>query len=90
MKKSFYKTRDLNGTSYVKIPVRSKAILNIQNIDKHCFIWSILASIHPCENDHPNIFSNDNQYFKELNFHSFDFTKGFKCSDAHRFTEIIK
>ena len=31
---SFYKTEQLNGTSYVKIPLRSNAILNIQNNDK--------------------------------------------------------
>ena len=30
MKISFYKTIELNGTSYVKIPLRSNAILNIQ------------------------------------------------------------
>ena len=41
----FYKTQELNGSSYVKIPIRSNAILNIQNDDKYCFIWSILAHI---------------------------------------------
>ena len=40
---STYETEDLNGTSYVKIPLRSSAILNIQNNNKYCFIWSILA-----------------------------------------------
>ena len=34
----FYKTQELNATSYVKIPIRSNAILNIQNDDKYCFI----------------------------------------------------
>ena len=34
MNVSFYKTVELNGTSYVKIPLRSNAILNVQNIDK--------------------------------------------------------
>ena len=53
MKVSFYKTGELNGSSYVKIPSRSNAILNSQNNDKYCFLWSILASLHPCENDHP-------------------------------------
>ena len=48
MKTSFYKTVELNGTSYVKIPLTSKAILNVQNNDKYCFVWSILASLHPC------------------------------------------
>ena len=54
MKKSFYKNRELDGSSYVKIPLRSNAPINIKNNVKNCFIWSILASLHPCENDHPN------------------------------------
>ena len=88
MKISFFKTTELNGTSYVKIPLRSNAILNIQNNDKYCFIWSILASLYPCENTHPSRVNNYLQYFNELNFQSFDFTNGFKCSDVHKFNEI--
>ena len=88
MKISFYKTTELNGTSYVKIPLRSNAILNIQNNDKYCFIWSILASLHPCENTHPSRVNNYIQYFNKLNFQSFDFTNGFKCSDVHKFNEL--
>ena len=88
MKISFYKTTELNGTSYVKIPLRSNSILDIQNNDKYCFIWSILASLHPCENTHPSRVNNYIQYFNELNFQSFDFTNGFKCSDVHRFNEL--
>ena len=88
MKTSFYKTGELNGTSYVKIPLRSSAILNVQNNDKYCFIWSILASLHPCENDHPNRVSNSKQYFNEVNINGFDFTSGFKCSDMHKFEKL--
>ena len=88
MKISFYKTTELNGTSYVKIPLRSNAILNIQNNDKYCFIWSILASLHPCENTHPSRVNNYIQYSNELNFQNFDFTNGFKCSDVHRFNVL--
>ena len=88
MKLSFYKTEELNGSSFVKIPLRSSAILNIQNNDKYCFIWSILASLHPCENTHPSRLNNYLHYFNELNFQSFDFTNGFKCSDVHRFKEL--
>ena len=40
-KLSFYKTEELNGSSYVKIPLRSSALLNIQNADKFCFLCSI-------------------------------------------------
>ena len=82
MKKIFYKTDEINGSSYVKIFLRSNALMNIKNIDKYCFIWSILASLHPCDNDHPNGVSNYKQYFNELNFQNFDFKNGFKCNDV--------
>ena len=85
MKIGFYKTEELNGSSYVKIPLRSNALLNIHNNDKFCFIWSILASLHPCKNDHPNRVSIYIQYFNELNFQSF----GFNCSDVHKFNDLI-
>ena len=88
MKLSFCKTGELNGTSYVKSPLRSNAILNIENNDKYCFIWSILAYLHPCENSHPSRVKNFLQFFNELNFQRFDFTNGFKCSDVHRFNEM--
>ena len=86
----FYKTVEINGSNYIKIPLRSNAILNIENNDKYCFLWSILAYLHPCNNHHPNRVSNYRQYFNELNILGFDFTKGFKCSDVHNFNEINK
>ena len=84
----FNKTSELNGSNYVKIPLRSNAILNIENIDKYCFLWSILAYLHPCNNNHPNRVSNFKQYFNELNIQDFDFTNGFKCSDVHKSNEL--
>ena len=84
----FYKTNEMNGSNYVKIPLRSNAILNIENNDKYCFLWSILATLHPCNNNHPNRVSNYKQYFNELNINGFDFTKGFRCSDVHKINEL--
>ena len=78
----------MNGSNYVKITLRSNAILNIENNDKYCFLWSILAYLYACNNNHPNRVSNHNQYFNELNIQGFDFTSGFKCSDVHRFNEL--
>ena len=78
----------MDGTSYVKIPLRSSAILSIENNDKNCFIWSILASLHPCENTHPSRVNKYLEYFNELHFQSFDFTNGFKCSNVHKFNEL--
>ena len=68
--------------------MRSSAILNVQNNDKYCFIWSTLNSFEPCENDHPNRVSNYKQYFNELNINSSNFKNGFKCNDMHRFEKL--
>ena len=39
----FYKIGEMDSRSFVKIPLRSSAILNIENNDKNCFLWSISA-----------------------------------------------
>ena len=78
----------MDGRSYVKLPLRSNAILNIENNDKYCFLWSILAYLHSCNNSHPNRVSNYRQYFNELNIQDFDFNHGFRCSDVHIFNEL--
>ena len=84
----FYETGEMKKVSYVKIPLRSSAILNIENDDKNCFLWSILAHLLPCKNNYPNRVSNYKQYFDELNIDGFDFTDGFKCSDDQRFEKL--
>ena len=84
----FYKTDEFNGSNFVKFRLRSNSILNIENNDKYCFIWSILASLHPGKNNHPNRVSNYRQYFNEINIQDFDFTNGFKCIDVHKLNEL--
>ena len=40
----------LAGSSYIPLPQQlkdKKAILNIQNDDNKCFLWSVLAAKHP-------------------------------------------
>ena len=54
----FYKTNEKDGSNYVKIPLRSNALLNNENNDKYCFLWSILASLYPCNKNDPNRVSN--------------------------------
>ena len=84
----FYKTGEVNGSNFIKTPPRSNVVLNFENIDKYCFIWSILASLHPCNIIHPNRVSDYKQYFNELNINGFNFTKRFKCSGVHKFDEL--
>ena len=81
----FYQTGIMNGSYYIKIPSKSNAILNVENNDKYCFFWSIKASIHLCNNNHPNRVSNYKQYFFDLNIQGFDFINRFKSSDVHKF-----
>ena len=88
MKLRFYKTGEIVGSSYVKIPLRTNALINFKIDDKYCSIWSILDSFHPCDKDHPNRVQNYKQYFIELNFNCFDFSNGFQCSDAIKFEKL--
>ena len=57
MKIRFYKTGELNGSSYVKLPLRSSALINNKNDDKSCLNWSILAKLQPCNKNHPKLVS---------------------------------
>ena len=43
----FYKTGEKNSSNYVEVPWRTNAILNLENYDNYCFLWSILAYLHP-------------------------------------------
>ena len=78
----------MNGSSYIKIPLRSSVLLNIANNDKYWFLWSIIAKWLPYDNNHPNRVSNFRQNFDEINFQGFGFADGFKCTDVLRFNEI--
>ena len=78
----------MHGSNDVELPLRSSAIIHIENDDKYCFLWSILANLHPCKNNHPNRVSNYRQYFDEINIQGFDFTNGFKSSDLYIFEKL--
>ena len=83
-----FKTTEMDGSTFLKILLRSSAILSIENDDKFCFLWSILASLHPFEDSHPDIVSIFRQYFNELNIQGFDFTNRFNCSDVNKFEKL--
>ena len=68
--------------------MRSNALIIIEYNDKYCFSWSILASLHPCNNHHPLRVSKYIQFFNELVIDGFDFTNGFNCSGMHRFEKL--
>ena len=61
----------LMGNSYVKLPkfmASKKAVLNIQNRDDKCILWSILAHLHPVAyRNHPQRVTKYQPYEQELN-----------------------
>ena len=65
----------MRGGSYIPLPnfiMRKKAIINMENKDDKCFLWSILPYLHPKEKHSTRIndlikYENDLN-FKEINF----------------------
>ena len=65
------KYRPLRGSAYIQLPKEissNRAILNIQNQDDKCFLWSILAHLHEVpENNHGYRVTKYMPYQHELN-----------------------
>ena len=79
------KYKPLKGSSYIPLPIklRSKhAIVNVQNRDKKCFMWSMLAALHPTDKNAERI-SKYIAYTNELNFEYITFPV--KVKDIHKF-----
>jgi hypothetical protein len=78
----------LSGSSYLPLPPyisNKKAIINIQNSDNMCFMWAILAKLHPA-NVKPERVSKYRDYTGELNFDDIKFPV--KLYDISKFEEL--
>ena len=80
--------RPIMGSSYIPLPdfiMRKKAIINIQNRDNKCFLWSVLRYLHPANRDE-NRLTDLKQYENDLN------TKGInypvKLKDISKFESL--
>ena len=73
--------------TYKEFPIRTNAILNIQNNDTYCFIWCILASLHPVDNN-PHRVSKYIPYKNELNIANIDFSNCMKITDIDKFENL--
>ena len=77
------------GSSYVELPnyiKEKKAVLNIKNKDNKCFLWSVLAALHPIQwDEQPSRVSHYRPYEEDLN------VQGLSCpmkiSDLKKFEE---
>ena len=75
----------LRASSYLHIPAelsRKKACLNIKNRDNKCFLWCILASLHPIPyQDNPNRASKYYEYEGEMNMNGIEYPVAIKDID---------
>ena len=85
----FHKTNPINVMTYKKFPIRTNSILNIQNKDTYCFLWCILAYIHPIDDkNHPYRVSKYLPYQNELNLTDINFTNGMRIIDIPNFENL--
>ena len=71
----FVSYKPIAGSSYIKTPkfiAGKNAVNNIQNEDNKCFMWSILAALHPV-NQNANRVNKYKLYEKELNISDIKF-----------------
>ena len=84
--------KPLRGRGFLPLPKAvqgNKAVLNIQNNDDKCFLWSILAALHPFSHeDHPHRVSKYIPYADELNMEGIEYPVSF--SDIPKFVKQNK
>ena len=64
----------LLGSSYIALPKLisdKKAVINVQNNDQKCFMWSFLSALHPCHNS--NRVTSYKEFEEDLNLEGIDF-----------------
>ena len=70
-----YKIKDIKASSYVELPKKyknCKSIINIQNDDQFCFIWSILAYLYPPKSNVCKVY-NYKPYINNFNLKNLEF-----------------
>ena len=67
--------KPIKGGSYIPLPdfiMRKKSIINVQNKDNKCFLWSILRYLHPVQINETRL-TDIRKYENDLNFKGIDF-----------------
>ena len=67
--------KPIKGSSYIPLPdfiMKNKSIINIQNKDNKCFLWSILRYLHLIQKNETRL-TDIRKYENDLNFKGIDF-----------------
>ena len=77
--------KPMKGGSFIPLPkfiTKKKSIINIQNKDNKCFLWSILRYLHPIQMNEVRL-TDLKKYENDLNFKGIDFP--IKVKDITKF-----
>ena len=67
--------KPIKGSSYIPLPdfiMKKKSIINMENRDNKCFLWSILRYLHPIQKNESRL-TDIRKYENDLNFKGIDF-----------------
>ena len=79
---NIYDIKQMSASSYFKLPFSSPNIINIQNKDQRCFLWSVLAYFHTPEKN-PQRVSKYEPFENEINMKGIKYP--FKKDDINKF-----
>ena len=85
-----YKVNDNQASSWGELPEKyknNKSIINMNNNDRFCFLWCILAYLYPVE-ENKNRSSNHSMHMNKLNLEGLEFPM--KVKDIHKFENLNK
>ena len=72
--------KPIKGSSYIPLPdflMKKKSIINIQNKDNKCFLWSVLRYLRPVQTNEVRL-TDIRKYEYDLNFKGIDFPVNLK------------
>ena len=78
----------MRGSSYIPLPdfiMQKKAMINIQNRDNKCFLWSVVRYLHPAERNEFRL-TDLKQYENDVNTQGIDYAV--KLKDITRFESL--
>nr|XP_015923625.2 uncharacterized protein LOC107451906 [Parasteatoda tepidariorum] len=79
------KYNPLHGSTFIKLPEfieKKKAVINVRNNDSKCFMWSVLAALHP-QIDNAHRVEKYATFVNELDFSGLEFP--IKLQDVFKF-----
>ena len=81
------KASNMFGNSYIKLPFKSRFLINIKNEDNKCFLWCVLAKIHFDEiKKNKSRVSNYKKFEDEINMQNISYP--FKVKDLKKFHKL--